>query len=240
MAPIYYQPALSNSMQLCTQDIEASDEKRPHQCSQEHQLSGAPCDCATAGSHRSCHKARLRRFLLPVAISLFVVGGLLVLSCVSEMDFMDLLLGGDGVVLGKRQTSSSGQQSSFTSKKLYLIIVFVGLFLVLIAAIMLSAWCCRGYRILINGAKVHSTTRYVARATSARVAAVWLVSSASGVVSAPQVSTKRSSFLLHDHGFELWTSQSYEIYLVTNGHLHTPFIGHILFNYCSLLCSHRI
>jgi len=144
MAPIYYQPALSNSMQLCTQDMAASDEKRPHQCSQEHQLSGAPCDCAAVGSHSSCHKSRLRRFLLPVAISLLLVGGLLVLSCVLEMDFMDLLLGGDGVVLGKRQTSSSGQQSSFTSKKLYLIIVFVGLFLVLIAAVMLSAWCCRG------------------------------------------------------------------------------------------------
>ncbi|RPD66424.1 hypothetical protein L226DRAFT_566857 [Lentinus tigrinus ALCF2SS1-7] len=45
----------------------------------------------------------------------------------------------------KRQsdgTSSNG--NTFVDRKYYLIIVFVGLALVVLAAICLSAWCCRG------------------------------------------------------------------------------------------------
>ncbi|OBZ72826.1 hypothetical protein A0H81_06715 [Grifola frondosa] len=44
----------------------------------------------------------------------------------------------------KRQTTGSSGNNTFVDHKLYLIIVFVGLFLVLIMAICLSAWCCKG------------------------------------------------------------------------------------------------
>ncbi|KAF8839234.1 hypothetical protein BDN67DRAFT_970375, partial [Paxillus ammoniavirescens] len=79
--------------------------------------------------------------LLPVALSLLAVGAMLVISCATDINLLDLIgVGGDsGSILGKRQTSSS-----FTNNKLYLIIIFVGLLLVLVAGIMLSFWCCKG------------------------------------------------------------------------------------------------
>ncbi|KAG2066639.1 hypothetical protein BDR04DRAFT_1106457, partial [Suillus decipiens] len=50
---------------------------------------------------------------------------------------------GHGVSLDRRQMTMRSS-SSFTNKKLYLIIIFVGLLLVLLVAIMLSFWCCQG------------------------------------------------------------------------------------------------
>ncbi|CDO72034.1 hypothetical protein BN946_scf184943.g69 [Trametes cinnabarina] len=45
----------------------------------------------------------------------------------------------------KRQAVDNGNgQDTFVHRKYYLIVVFVGLFLVFLAAICLSAWCCRG------------------------------------------------------------------------------------------------
>ncbi|KAF9221177.1 hypothetical protein BS17DRAFT_786019 [Gyrodon lividus] len=119
-----------------------SSEKRSQQC-QIHYDSEQTCQCADSGSHRACHKARLRKMLLPIALSLLAVGAMLVISCTTDIDLLDLIgvgADGSGVSLGKRQTTSS----SFTENKLYLIIIFVGLLLVLIAAVMLSFWCCKG------------------------------------------------------------------------------------------------
>ena len=66
----------------------------------------------------------------------------------------------------------------------YLIIVFVGLFLVFLAAICLSAWCCRGrFRAFlvievdttdIRYEQVLSRTRYAAHAMFARGVVVWV------------------------------------------------------------------
>ncbi|KAF8999960.1 hypothetical protein BDQ17DRAFT_1427441 [Cyathus striatus] len=39
---------------------------------------------------------------------------------------------------------ADGTTDAFTNQKLYLIIVFIGLFVVVILGIMLSAWCCQG------------------------------------------------------------------------------------------------
>jgi len=40
----------------------------------------------------------------------------------------------------------SSQSSYYVSPKVYLIVIFVGLLVVVILAIMLSAWCCKGER----------------------------------------------------------------------------------------------
>ncbi|EFI26547.1 hypothetical protein CC1G_15760 [Coprinopsis cinerea okayama7 len=66
--------------------------------------------------------------------------------------------GGDGLGLGGgvadwgialaqevgSTSTGSGGDSPFTSQKLYLIVIFVGLFVVLVLGIMLSVWCCKG------------------------------------------------------------------------------------------------
>ena len=40
----------------------------------------------------------------------------------------------------------SSPSSYYVSPKVYLIVIFVGLLVVVILAIMLSAWCCKGER----------------------------------------------------------------------------------------------
>ncbi|KAH7886724.1 hypothetical protein F5I97DRAFT_1807396 [Phlebopus sp. FC_14] len=116
------------------------DEKRAQQC-QLHYAEQSICRCSESSSHRACHKERMRRIIGPLVLLALTVGALLALSCLADMDILGLLgvSDGSGISLGKRQTSSS-----FTQNKLYLIIIFVGLFLVLVAAILLSFWCCRG------------------------------------------------------------------------------------------------
>ncbi|KAG6372476.1 hypothetical protein JVT61DRAFT_7577 [Boletus reticuloceps] len=138
-----------------------NDEKSANQC-QIHMESKTQCCCGSESNpsrHRACHQARLRRFLLPIALLLLGVGATVLISCIYDIDPFDLVSMGGGNPLGKRQTTSGGQ-SSFTQHKLYLIIVFVGLALVLVAGIMLSFWCCKG--------KVHLRTRSVAHVTCAR------------------------------------------------------------------------
>ncbi|KAG2036543.1 hypothetical protein BDR03DRAFT_444613 [Suillus americanus] len=120
-----------------------SDKKRSPTCQHDDHSLNYPCECPSA-SHRACHKSRLRRIILPIALSLLSIGAFLVISQCSEIgDLLGALGLNHGHALDKRQTTTSST-SSFTSKKLYLIIIFVGLFLVLIAAVMLSFWCCKG------------------------------------------------------------------------------------------------
>ncbi|KAJ7484033.1 hypothetical protein B0H11DRAFT_2231765 [Mycena galericulata] len=69
------------------------------------------------------HTTRLKRLLLPALLAL---SGLLVLA----------------VLLG--DTDSAELVDAFPHVKLYLILVFVRLLVMLILAVMLSVWCCRG------------------------------------------------------------------------------------------------
>ncbi|KAH0835546.1 hypothetical protein J3R83DRAFT_9248, partial [Lanmaoa asiatica] len=142
MTPLSTQP-LPNSMNVYSVEL-CNGEKTSNQCGIHLGSKGECCCAADSNStrHRACHQARIRRLLLPIVLLLVAVGATLVVSCVSDIDLFDLVsLGGDvnGSPLGKRQSTSS-----FTSNKLYLIIIFVGLFLVLIAGVMLSFWCCKG------------------------------------------------------------------------------------------------
>jgi len=104
-----------------------------------------------ACSHRSRHNTlRARLPLLILSITLLVSLGLLLLLGNAD----DVLHGSmEGVSILKRQVSSPGNgngsgipsgNSPFVKNKLYLIVVIVGFFVVLLLAVMLSAWCCRG------------------------------------------------------------------------------------------------
>ncbi|KAJ3902824.1 hypothetical protein F5879DRAFT_962411 [Lentinula edodes] len=94
----------------------------------------SPHQCPNA---QRCHGSRLRRVVLPIVVSLVSLGGLLALTCVLDA-FFEV---GEAGSLFKRATDGNG---TFVNNKLYLIIVFVGLLLVVILGICLSAWCCRG------------------------------------------------------------------------------------------------
>ncbi|PPQ97692.1 hypothetical protein CVT26_001875 [Gymnopilus dilepis] len=98
--------------------------------------------------HRRCHNARLKRYLLPALAVLLLLCGLMAMTCMSGYESLIGELGSSaGESLFSRQVgagASNGSGSAFTHRKLYLIVIFVGLFLVLVLAVMLSAWCCRG------------------------------------------------------------------------------------------------
>ncbi|KAG6332902.1 hypothetical protein ID866_6189 [Astraeus odoratus] len=140
MAPVSTQPVPS-SMPVQVNDFYV-DEKHGQQC-ELHLVNESSCRCPQSRSHRACHTARLRRMLVPILAVLLALGALLLVWWMSDIDLLDALFGdGNPLALGKRQsTTSSG--SSFTNNKLYLIVIFVGLLLVVIAGIMLSFWCLR-------------------------------------------------------------------------------------------------
>ncbi|KAJ7279484.1 hypothetical protein C8J57DRAFT_1502132 [Mycena rebaudengoi] len=116
----------------------------------------APCG---AGSSPLCSSSVLR--------------GLLAVSCVVSGIHASAGAGGVGEGLlsglvhravgdGPTGPESPDTQSDFTKRKWCLIVIFVGLLVVLIFGVMLSAWCCKG----------HSRTHVAAHATYARAVAV--------------------------------------------------------------------
>jgi len=135
------QPPSLQSMDLYNAYHISLGEKRPvHQ-----HIQGDGCEsCEAQNSCRKrCHNSRFRRMLLPAAALLLTLVALMAVSCFTDLNFFDL--GGDTLL--KRATgdnSSNGTESTFTKNKLYLIVIFVGLLVVIILAVMLSAWCCKG------------------------------------------------------------------------------------------------
>ncbi|CAE7231690.1 unnamed protein product [Rhizoctonia solani] len=87
-----------------------------------------------------CHARRLR-VLLPALLALLTIASLAIWLWCS--DGLGDLSADVASSLWKRQSSTSSGESSFVKNKLYLIVIFVGLFVCLILAIMLSAWCCK-------------------------------------------------------------------------------------------------
>ncbi|KAG1869282.1 hypothetical protein C8R48DRAFT_114057 [Suillus tomentosus] len=96
-------------------------EKRSLTCQHNDHNLNYPCECPSA-SHRACHKSRLRRIILPIALSLLSIGAFLIISHCSEigdlLEALGLNPGHVSGVLDKRQTTT--------------------------AAVMLSFWCCKG------------------------------------------------------------------------------------------------
>lgn len=126
-----------------------------HQCEHGQQTSFS--------EHDNCHNFRLRRFLLPAILVFVALGGILAWSCMRGMPGW----GADLMARALTDGSTSGESSFMKNKRqlaplthdfllinynliilraliVYLIVVFVGLFVVVILAIMLSAWCCKG------------------------------------------------------------------------------------------------
>jgi len=137
------QPISLSSMDLYC-DFE-HEEKRPSPPS----YASHDCEC-TNGPHHECHKSRRRQWLITVSLIFSITAiAIILISCIHDLASLGVFGADDGVLglakraLGARDTSGTDNGSSFVNNKLYLIIVFVGLFLVLVFAIMLSAWCCR-------------------------------------------------------------------------------------------------
>ncbi|KAL0572315.1 hypothetical protein V5O48_009637 [Marasmius crinis-equi] len=136
------QPSFNvNNMDLY-QDLHAhpGDEKR----SQNHQLECYAGHCeANRPCHRSCHKERLRRFLVPVVATLLGIAALFALSCF--FDFSEIMsMGTEGLVKRATGDTAGNGNNAFVNKKYYLIVIFIGLVIVLILGICLSVWCCKG------------------------------------------------------------------------------------------------
>ncbi|PPQ80013.1 hypothetical protein CVT24_003848 [Panaeolus cyanescens] len=116
--------------------------------------------------HRRCHTSTLRRIVLPVAALIVgfliiagagcAMGGMSMMGSSTEMGDADVKSTGEGgwnlvSIFGRAVADgANGNDNTFVNRKLYLIIIFVGLVLVVIAGIMLSAWCCKGVFILIR------------------------------------------------------------------------------------------
>ncbi|KAF9061569.1 hypothetical protein BDP27DRAFT_327260 [Rhodocollybia butyracea] len=139
--PISNEPVAANSMDFYN-DFHATPEKHSvhvHSSQDNSQFSSVECPHA-----RRCHASRLKRVILILVSTLISLGVLVALSCVWDMYVNG---SGDlGLELMKRVSddSTNSGNGAFVDHKLYLIIVFVGLLLVVILGICLSAWCCRG------------------------------------------------------------------------------------------------
>ncbi|KAJ7782236.1 hypothetical protein DFH07DRAFT_317812 [Mycena maculata] len=147
--PVAKQPAMDLYSDHAHAHVHADEKVHAHTHAHEDDARwSTPHDHRSAPSHNPCHNSRLRRLLLPALIALTLLAGLVALFCVLDDPF-----GMNGIVEGllhvKRavtgdDSGSGSTESAFTKHKLYLIVVFVGLLVVLVLAVMLSAWCCRG------------------------------------------------------------------------------------------------
>jgi hypothetical protein len=132
-----------------------SIDEKSYEYSQQQQLDGlhgcrhthshthhGECENAQS-SHRGCHTARLRALLVPAAVLAVFLTGLAAWLCFSSMMAGDTGLM-EGLFRRAVDDGSSNGDSPFVKNKLYLIVILVGLFVVVILAIMLSFWCCKG------------------------------------------------------------------------------------------------
>ncbi|KAJ7187348.1 hypothetical protein C8R46DRAFT_288123 [Mycena filopes] len=149
MTPIAIPVAKQPAMDLYTEHAPAH-EKHEHLHAHDHddasQWSAHP---APAHAHKHCHNGRLRRVLVPALLTLLALSALFAVShCVfgntDPGEVLEGLLHLKRAVVDGDGSNSTGSGSTFTKNKLYLIVVFVGLFVVVILAVMLSAWCCKG------------------------------------------------------------------------------------------------
>jgi len=111
--------------------LQNDDDERHYQC--EHGQT-------SPSEHHRCHNIRLRQLIWPALLVLLALGGLLAWSCVNWHGWstwgVDSLVG--------RALNDTTSSNDFVHRKLYLIIIFVGLLLVLVLGIMLTFCCCRG------------------------------------------------------------------------------------------------
>ena len=88
-----------------------------HDCQHHHHRQ------ASSSEHNSCHNNRLRQFLLPAMIALFVLGGILVWGCVHS-SINNWNWGVDDLVR-RAITDTTGNGSTFIhNKRQYILLVF--------------------------------------------------------------------------------------------------------------------
>ena len=159
--PITNQPMSLKSMDIdFYQDLHVQGDEKNNTSRSQSQ-----CDCEASPhphshphpqNHHSCHNSRLRRMFVPFILGLLVLGiGFALYTCLSGgLDW------GTAELLKRQVNGQTGQESSFTKNKrtlsvhklaapniksqVYLIVIFVGLVIVVILAVCLSAWCCKG------------------------------------------------------------------------------------------------
>ncbi|KAH8801973.1 hypothetical protein DL96DRAFT_1823496 [Flagelloscypha sp. PMI_526] len=93
--------------------------------------------------HHSSHVPNWRHFVLPLVLSTISLIVVLLLSSV-----LAEAMGFDGVtsMLTKRASHAEDDNNGnvFIDKKYYIIVLVVGIVLVILLGICLSAWCCKG------------------------------------------------------------------------------------------------
>lgn len=106
--------------------------------------------CERNGSgHNACHRSRRRYIFLFFGLLLLLgilVAGFCAYHSSSEgfSGFWGSASESLGGLLKRAPGDPQNDNGPLIDRKYYLIIVFVGLFIVVILGIMLSAWCCRG------------------------------------------------------------------------------------------------
>jgi len=118
------------------------DEKRGVQQEQGHHCCQEE-ECSQSAHQSRCHRSRLRRVLLPALAAFLTLSFLMALSCMYDVGAL-FGLGADGLTRRSTGATTSSNSGPFVNHKLYLIVIFVGLLVVIILGIMLSAWCCKG------------------------------------------------------------------------------------------------
>jgi len=139
-APVTAQPMNFGSMDLYKDYHLVSTDGKQEYHQHEHSLSRC--------NHGNCeHSQRSQRtsplcyiYLATAIISCLALVAVLAYTCLDPGTLFELGMGG----LAKRATGDGAQNGPLVNRKLYLIIIFVGLLVVVILAVMLSAWCCKG------------------------------------------------------------------------------------------------
>ncbi|RDX56463.1 hypothetical protein OH76DRAFT_1451580 [Lentinus brumalis] len=152
MTPITSQPYATNAPVVAV--YEYSNEKGCSHAQEGHPRESRRCQCNRA---RASQSRRILAAVLLAALSivLFALAWGLWDAVFNEGSWLSSFgWGEDGTgsawsALGgfvKRQANGPAGNggNTFVDRKYYLIVVFVGLVLVILAAICLSAWCCRG------------------------------------------------------------------------------------------------
>ncbi|KIM30620.1 hypothetical protein M408DRAFT_288517 [Serendipita vermifera MAFF 305830] len=135
--PIACQPAARCSMLLSGDGLQA-DEKATQR---------GYCKNHDQHSHKSACARRKIRMATIISLVLAAIGvGTFILLCYLDVTGEDY----GGMIsfwkraVGTGNTTSTAGDGPFVRNKLWIIVLVVGLFVCLILAIMLSAWCCRG------------------------------------------------------------------------------------------------
>lgn len=138
---------------------------------QTDHAAGRLCRRRSQCQHGECHRQRRRRLFHFAAATLSLLVIVAFVMC-SEWESVLFGVGSDDFEgsLWKRQNTGTGTGSHqgvfvknkrertifFRSEKLltdfsavYLVVAIVGLFVCLVLAVMLSAWCCRGTKVVI-------------------------------------------------------------------------------------------